>query len=275
VGKFTKRPFSEVLITQRRWFTLLSLIVCFGLILGLPKLGFDSSYRVFFSADNPQLLAHDKLNSEYASTDNLTFIITSNSGNIYTQDNIQTLITLTTKSWTLPFSLRTQSLVNFPYTEAKNIDGSDEFIVYDLVDIEEWGKENNHPPSYFSELQQKALSEDLLVNRLISNDKSLAIINVELLLENISPTDRSSIIDAAQILQKEAQKNTDLSVLLAGSIMRDYAVQETSAADASTLLPLMLIFSIMRFLLDAVLLLSILVALTSKAAMSIRVPKVN
>ena len=245
MNKLTKKPLSEILINQRRWFTFLSLIVCFGLMLGLPKLGFDSSYRVFFSADNPQLQAYDKLSNEYTSTDNIIFIVTSHTGNIYTQDNIQTLITLTTKSWELPFSQRTQSLVNFPYTETNNIDGADEFIVYDLIDTDQWDATSNIPKSYLSEIQQKALSEDLLVNRLISDDKSLAIIDVELLLENISSADRSSIIEAGQILQKNAQKNPDLSVLLSGSIMRDHAVQETSAADASTLLPLMLMFSIL------------------------------
>mgnify|MGYP000679577640 CR=1 FL=1 len=247
--KLIQKPLAEILISHRRWFSFLSLIVCFGLLLGLPKLGFDSSYRVFFSPDNPQLLAYDKLNSEYASTDNITFIVTSRTENIYTQDNIQTLITLTDKSWALPFSQRTQSLINYPYTEVKNIDKTDEFIVYDLVDKELWETKNGSislvPPSYLHKLQQKALAEDLLVNRLISSDKSLAIVDVELLLENISPTDRSAIIDAAQRLQKEAQENSDLSVILAGSIMRDYAIQETSAADASTLLPLMLIFSIL------------------------------
>ncbi len=249
MNKFIDTPFFEILIAQRRWFALLSLAVCFSLILGLPKLGFDSSYRVFFSPDNPQLLAYDKLNNEYTSTDNLTFIVTSSTNNIYTQANIQTLITLTKKAWELPFSQRTQSLVNFPYTETEHINGTDEFIVYDLVDTELWKKTINSKGEisrpYLLETQQKALSEELLVNRLISSDKSLAIIDVALLIENISPTDRSSIIDAAQILQKEAQKNTDISVLLTGSLMRDYAVQETSAADASALLPLMLIFSIL------------------------------
>lgn len=233
--------FSNKLITHHKWFSILSLITCFTLMLGLPKLGFDSSYRVFFSPDNPQLQAFDQLNSEYTSTDSIVFIVESQSGNIYTQENLDTLISLTDKSWELPFSQRVESLVNFPYTEAEG----DEFTVYDLVDTEIWGTYQNVPTSLLLDIQQKALSEELLVNRLISEDKSLAVIQVELLLENTTPIERSSIVETAQHLQQAAQRNSDLTILLTGSIMQDHAVQETSRQDATALLPIMLLFSVL------------------------------
>lgn len=231
----------HTLVKKQRWFAFLSILICAVLSFGVQKLGFDGSYRAFFSPDNPQLIAFDKLNDEYTGTDNITFILKSKTGDIYTQDNLQTLIDITTQSWELPFSNRVQSFVNYPYTEAAN----DEFTVYDLVDPEIWDQHNTVPKTIIHDIKVKSLSEDLLINRLLSADKHLSIVDVELILDNTSSSDIASIVSAARALQQQAQANPDVIVLLAGSVMTDTTIQEVSGNDATTLLPLMLLFSIL------------------------------
>ncbi|OUS23726.1 hypothetical protein A9Q99_27200 [Gammaproteobacteria bacterium 45_16_T64] len=238
---FTASSLAQLLTNKNRLFAILSIGICLTLMAGLPKLGFDPSYRVFFSPSNPQLVAFDNLNEEYSSSDKITFVVVADKGSIYSQENLHTIVELTKKAWELPFSHQVQSLVNFPYTEAS----ADDFIVYDLIDQQDWEENKTQPKIYLADIEKKALSENLLINRLISEDKQLAIIDVSLILDNASNEDRPLIINAARELQASSQKNSNLRTLITGSVMYDNTVMETSANDASALLPLMLVFSLL------------------------------
>ena len=50
---------ASLLVRYRAGFALLSLILVVALGGGLGSLRFESDYKIFFSDDNPQLLAHE------------------------------------------------------------------------------------------------------------------------------------------------------------------------------------------------------------------------
>ncbi len=54
---------------------------------GMDKLYFDSSYRVFFSEKNPELLAFEALENTYTKDDNIIIVLSPNEGTIFEQKN--------------------------------------------------------------------------------------------------------------------------------------------------------------------------------------------
>jgi len=63
-------------IVKWRWMViLLSVLAAVGLGTGGRNLAFTSDYRVFFSDQNPQLQAYDRLQNVYSRTDNILFVL--------------------------------------------------------------------------------------------------------------------------------------------------------------------------------------------------------
>ena len=51
---------------------------------GVAKLQLNNDYRIFFAADNPELLANDELEATYIKTDNLMIVIAAAGPTIFT-----------------------------------------------------------------------------------------------------------------------------------------------------------------------------------------------
>ena len=53
---------------------------------GTRFLQFKSDYRIFFSQDNPQLVAFEKLQNTYTKNDNVLFVVAPKDGRVFTVD---------------------------------------------------------------------------------------------------------------------------------------------------------------------------------------------
>ncbi len=74
-------------IVKWRWMViLLSVLAAVGLGTGERNLAFTSDYRVFFSDQNPQLQAYDRLQNVYSRTDNILFVLKPDEGTIFTPE---------------------------------------------------------------------------------------------------------------------------------------------------------------------------------------------
>ena len=74
-------------IVKWRWAILiLSVLGAVGLGSGGQNLAFTSDYRVFFSDQNPQLKAYDRLQNVYNRTDNILFVLKPDNGTIFTEE---------------------------------------------------------------------------------------------------------------------------------------------------------------------------------------------
>ncbi len=74
-------------IVKWRWMViLLSVLAAVGLGTGGRNLAFTSDYRVFFSDQNPQLQAYDRLQNVYSRTDNILFVLKPDEGTIFTPE---------------------------------------------------------------------------------------------------------------------------------------------------------------------------------------------
>ncbi len=84
MNKFEKE-FGEWVLKYRAWLIPICLILIFLTFTHGKDFNPTTDYRVFFSDDNPQLLAFEELERTYSKNDNILFVITAKNGNIYTQ----------------------------------------------------------------------------------------------------------------------------------------------------------------------------------------------
>ena len=63
--------FTHLIIKQRFFVILISLLVVTLAALSLPKTKFSSDYRIYFSDDNPHLQAYEDLQATFTKSDNV------------------------------------------------------------------------------------------------------------------------------------------------------------------------------------------------------------
>jgi len=129
---------------------------------GMSKLYFDSSYRIFFSDDNPQLAELESIEATYTESHNVIIVVAPDDGDVFTARTLQAIEELTEAAWQVPFSRRVDSITNFQYTTAAD----DDLIVRDMV--------KNAADLSAEELlaaRQAVLAEPALLRRLISESQ--------------------------------------------------------------------------------------------------------
>jgi len=117
--------------------------------------------RVFFSEENPHLLALEQLENTYVKTENLLFILVPKDRNVFTRDTLNAVEWLTEQSWQTPYSTRVDSVSNYQNTRA---DG-DDLVVHDLVQgaVAYNGEE-------LADVRAIAMDRPALVGRLLSRE---------------------------------------------------------------------------------------------------------
>ena len=144
-------------VVSHPWITILAtLILVMAAASGGRLLSFTTDYRVFFSKDNPQLLAFESLENTYTKNDNVMFILVPKDGNAFSSQTLDAVKTLTDKAWHIPYSIRVDSLSNFQFTEAQ----ADDLDVHDLVPEDE-----ALDPDARGRIHDIALHEPALLNR--------------------------------------------------------------------------------------------------------------
>jgi len=200
--------------------------------MGAQKLEFKNDYRVFFSEENPQLTAFESMQKIYAKSDNVSFVVAPKGGNVFTQQHLSALKGLTKASWQVPYSTRVDSVTNFQYTYAEE----DDMIVEDLV-MSTKGLTSDK----LEKIKQIAISEPLLVNKIISTTGHVSVVNVTVQLPGIDPmVETPEVAKSVRAIQaKFMAENPEVDIYLSGMIMMNTSFGESSISDGSTLIPLM------------------------------------
>lgn len=212
----------------------MTLLLC---VILTALLGFGASrfhntidFRFFFSSDNPQLAAYEKLQSTYGSEEFIFVAIESVDGDIFTQENLLALESLTQSAWKLPYSLRVDSLTNFQY----NVSGEDEFQVEDLY--------SNDPPLETAELERRkrfAINEPATINALISDDARVAGMRI---LVNLPGVDRAKetplvVFAVREMVEQFEQQYPKLKTYVSGQVVVDQAFPEATEQDMGYVWP--------------------------------------
>ncbi len=91
---------------------------------------FDADYKIFFDKGNPELVAYENLQENYVKDENLIIVVKSNSGDLFTNENLNSLKQITDQSWAVPYVSRVDGITNFNYTFAED----DDLVVEDFID---------------------------------------------------------------------------------------------------------------------------------------------
>ena len=221
------------MVLRYRWFIItLSVFVFLLSSLGLTRLSIDSDLRVFFSEDNPQLLQLEAVERTYLKNENILMVIAPEHRNIFTLEVLTVIQELTDELWQTPASSRVDSITNFQHTHA---DG-DDLIVEDL-----FGEIDELSQSAIEHRKRVALSEPVLLNRVISGDGAVSTIIVTINFVEKTPEIIEAIAAHARNLRDVySDRYPHIEFYLTGSVMFDTAFAEVGQQDMTTLVPLML-----------------------------------
>ncbi len=199
---------------------------------GVRHLGFSNDYRIFFSEENPQLLAFEKLQNTYTKSDNVLFAISPRDGDVFTPRTLEAIHWLTDAAWQIPYSIRVDSVTNFQHTYAEG----DDLVVEDLV-----ADPASLKPRQLEHIRQIALAEPLLINRLISPDSGTTGVNVIVQLPGINPEKEVPEVVAfsRDLVTQLTQRYPELEVHLTGVVLLNNAFSEMAMQDMKTLVPIM------------------------------------
>ncbi|PWQ98119.1 efflux RND transporter permease subunit [Leucothrix arctica] len=234
--------YSDRLLSMRWLAIILSLVVVFGMAAGAKNLLFNSDYRVFFSDEDPHLVAFNNLQDTYTKSDNVLFVIAPKDGVVFKQETMTVIEDITEKAWQTPHSTRVDSLANYQHTTSIE----DDLSVANL--FEEAGELT---ASDIESVKTVALGEPLLVHRLISEKADLTSINITLEFPKTLTNEAGEEVRAdATILSADVgayakelkayvlEKYPNHDVYLTGTVMMNNAFGEASIYDMSHLLPL-------------------------------------
>ena len=229
--------FAQWVITWR-WLVVLASIALVGAVgYGAQNVGFNSDYHVFFSDENPQLLAYDGLQAKYTKDDNVFFVVEPADGKVFTPKTLAAIEQLTEEAWQTPYSTRVDAITNFQHTKAV----ADDLYVDDLVE-----NALEYNPQKIKEIKDIAINEILLKDRLVNHEGNLTALNltVQIPLDN-SEAGNEIIAYVRDMASKFEEENPGVNTYLSGNVMLSGAFFEASMQDMGTLIPLMFLVVIM------------------------------
>ncbi|GAA3941274.1 efflux RND transporter permease subunit [Litoribacillus peritrichatus] len=227
-------------IIKARYLTLLATVAIFYVcFLGLKNITFTTDYRIFFSHDNPHMLAFENLQETYTKDDSLLFVIESKQGNVFEQKTLSMIEKITEDGWTVPYSSRVDSVTNYQHTYAEE----DDLIVGNLIEYADELTEQD-----FRNAEQIALAEPILKDRIVSEDSRVTAVNVTVRLPGINKVKEvPEIVSQGRemIEQYRAEYGDIANFYLAGSVINNNAFKESSINDLTSLIPLAMLLAIL------------------------------
>jgi predicted RND superfamily exporter protein len=209
------------------------LIVCVAAY-GASKLTFKSDYRVFFGSENPQLTAFENMQKTFTKNDGIAFVVSPKDGVVFKDNVLAAIHALSTESWQIPYTSRVDSITNYQHTTAVG----DDLVVEDLVLEPEL-----LPNLDLEKIKNIALSEPVLLKKLISEDASVTVVNVTVQLPGLDPvTELPEVVGKVREIQAQiSSAYPELEIQLSGMIMMNASFTESALNDNATLVPLMFI----------------------------------
>jgi predicted RND superfamily exporter protein len=234
------KTYAEWVVRWRWPVMVLAIVLAFLAGSGGKFLAFNTDYRVFFSDDNPQLMAFEELQATYTKIDNIRFAVESLDGDVVTPAVMDAVETLTHKAWLLPFALRVDSVSNFQHTTAEG----DDLVVADLVE-----GASQMSKAQLEYVRTVAQQEPVLKTMLISADNTVTAVNVIFQMPEKAMDEVPTATAAARELAREIEAAYPVKIYLGGMVMMNNAFMESSMNDMGTLVPAMYLIIVVMMLL--------------------------
>jgi len=221
-------------LMRYRWLVIIGLLLIAVLgAAGVKRLSMTTDFRVFFSGENPQLAAFDKMQNTYTKNDNVLIVIAPRDKQVFTAPTLAAVEDLTRRAWKIPHSIRVDSLTNFQHTHAEG----DDLIVQDLVE-----DALRKTPDELAAARAIAVAEPLLVKRLISPPGDVTAINVTIHVPDaeLKHGTQDAVKAVREMIDQARVQYPALAFHLTGNVMMNNAFPEASRNDIKTLIPVVL-----------------------------------
>lgn len=235
-------------VVRYRWLVIvLTVLATLALASGGKNLAFTNDYRVFFSKENPQLLAFEELQEAYTKSDNVLIMLEPKDGDVFSAATLAAVADLTDRAWQIPYSIRVDSLTNYQHMDAEE----DDLIVADLVeDVDALN------PAELERIREIALAQPTIVKKLLATNSQVTGINVTMEMppeltdeERALPLSERTSDDPMVALQEAVtfvramvadmeQEYPDIKFTSSGLVLLNQAFSEASITDMSTIIPL-------------------------------------
>ncbi len=222
--------FANFVLNNRLICIFFPLVIITSLIMGNSQLYFDSSYRVFFSDKNPELLAFEAIEKTYTKDDNVIVVLTPKSSTLFTSENLHAIENLTRESWQVPYSNRVDSISNFQRTKAYE----DDLIVADMIK-----DALSLDDKTIVEIKNAVLSEPALVNRLISPNGNTTgvVVTLQIPIDKRTESTMEIANSIRKIVSDFKEAHPNFNTHISGTMMMDATFSELGISDSMTLLP--------------------------------------
>ena len=231
-----ERRLAALLVRYRFAFVAASLALVAAVSYGGKFVWFNGDYRIFFRADNPQLIAHEQQQASFTKSDNVSFILAPADGEIFTRRTLAAIEQLTTDAWKVPYSIRVDSITNHQHTRASGDELATGDLVRDAASLTD---------AQLAERRAIALAEPLLVGGLISARGHVTAVNVRLELpEHQGRPDPATPEVMAYVRQMEKDfeaAHPDITLHLMGLLPVNQGFNELAQQDSQTLAPMMFV----------------------------------
>ena len=231
---FDKKDFAKLLIKYRYLSIGLVIIVVCLLATGLTKLTFNPDLETYFPEGHPAVIRYNEIDDMFIPTDNLIIAVHSNEGTLFNGDSLKVIEELTKKSWTIPYSVRVDSLTNYSYVKSVN----DDLIVEPF--IEEAEKKSIE---FFEKRENLVAGEDIIYKSLISEDKKTSVVSIIVDPPGPNKEDQNSelINYILGFIEPIKESNENLDIRLLGNPYLDYISPRIVKAEMPVVMPLMLL----------------------------------
>ena len=231
---FDKKDFAKLLIKFRYLSIGLVIIVVCLLATGLTKLTFNPDLETYFPEGHPAVIRYNEIDDMFIPTDNLIIAVHSNEGTLFNGDSLKVIEELTKKSWTIPYSVRVDSLTNYSYVKSVN----DDLIVEPF--IEEAEKKSIE---FFEKRENLVAGEDIIYKSLISEDKKTSVVSIIVDPPGPNKEDQNSelINYILGFIEPIKESNENLDIRLLGNPYLDYISPRIVKAEMPVVMPLMLL----------------------------------
>ena len=222
--------FGEWVVATRWPIIALTLILVAVAAGGSLFLEFSANYRMFFSQDNPELLAFEALENTYGKNDNVVVMVVPDDGDATSEQALAATVWLTERAWQTPYSTRVDSIANFQHTTA---DG-DDLSVRDLVDPAKLGDAEER-----SRVRAAALADPRLAGSLLARDGGVSAVIVTVAFPEDDPVGRvTEVAEFAHDLASRAEERfPGIDLRLLGTAIINHAFLEASVASQRMFLP--------------------------------------
>ncbi|WP_160153587.1 RND family transporter [Microbulbifer sp. ALW1] len=216
-------------------------------ISGALNLKFSTDFRVYLSADHPDVQQIDLVERKYTKNETLFVGISPTSDSAYSEKTLTLVAELTRALWQTPYARRVDSLTNFQYSHAQD----DDIFVRNLYKPQN----NSASQSTINEKVREIAQTEPLIKNFLAGEDGRAL-GIQITLQLSDQLDRrmqqtpEAVTFVRNLIERTQAKHPDYEYFLAGSVLMNQVMGEAALQDTLYLVPFgyLVIILLMAFL---------------------------